>query len=289
MKKVLLVLSLLLFVVCMPDTGEDTDGLRVFIGTDMEGITGVFADSECGSEGPDYNYFRKIMTEETNTAIEAALVAGAVEIVVCDGHGDALNLIPDLLNENALLVRGHSTAPGDMVEGIDESFDALIFIGYHAKSGTFNGVLAHTMSGNVIDLSMNGVSLPEAGINALVAGRYDVPVIFLSGDVAICEQAKGLFGDIETVAVKEGLQGASAVITKHPEVAKREIYEGVLRAFNRLDTFKPYKLDAPFTMNLKLEEEPKEIYPGMKKIGDKEYTFTHNDIMEVLKAFEAMR
>ena len=89
-----------------------------------------------------------------------------------------------------------------MMEGIDDTFDAVVFIGYHAKAGTPDAPLAHTMSSaNITDVSVNGVSLPEAGINGLIAGCYDVPVVFLSGDKAICDQAKGLFGVVETFAV----------------------------------------------------------------------------------------
>ncbi len=219
---------MLLGVSCSPEPPQSGEALKVFISVDMEGIAGVVTSSECGASGPDYDYFRRIMTEETNAAIRAALDAGATEIVVRDGHGSARNILPGLLHEKAKLVRGWSGGPLGMVEGIDESFDALLFIGNHAKAGTPNGIIAHTMSGNVIDLTINGTSLPEAGLNALIAGHFDVPVIFLSGDLAIADQARGLFGDIETVAVKDGI--GRAELGKHPLVAQEEIYEGVSRA-----------------------------------------------------------
>jgi D-amino peptidase len=271
---------------CSPEPPQSGESLKVLMSVDMEGIAGVVTSSECSASGPDYNRFRRIMTEEANAAIKAALDAGATEIVVRDGHGSARNILPDLLNEKAKLVRGWSGGPLGMVEGIDETFDALLFIGYHAKAGTPNGIIAHTMSGNVVDLTINGTSLPEAGVNALIAGHFDVPVIFLSGDLAIVEQAQDLFGDIETVATKDGI--GRAELGKHPLVAQREIYEGVARAFARLGSFQPYKYQAPYTMDLRVRREPEEMYPGAEKVADGAYTFTHDDILEIIRAFDAL-
>ncbi len=273
-------------VTCTPGPSQGSENLKVFISVDMEGIAGVVTSSECGASGPDYDFFRRIMTEEANAAIEAALEAGATEIVVRDGHGSARNILPDLLHDKAKLVRGWSGGPLGMVEGIDGTFDALLFIGYHAKAGTPDGIIAHTMSGNVVDLTINGTSLPEAGVNALIAGHFDVPVIFLSGDLAITDQAEGLFGDIETVAVKDGI--GRAELGKHPLVARQEIYEGVARAFERLGSFRPYRYQAPYKMDLRVRREPEEMYPGAERVADGEYTFTHNDILEVIRAFNAL-
>jgi D-amino peptidase len=226
------------------------------------------------------------MTEETNAAIEAALEAGATEIVVRDAHGSARNIFPDLLHEKARLVRGWSGSPLGMVEGVDETFDAVLFIGYHAKAGTPNGIIAHTMSGNVVDLTINGVSLPEAGVNALIAGLYDVPVIFLAGDRAIVDQARDLLGDIEMVSTKDGI--GRAQVGKHPAVVREEINEGVARAFQRLGEFQPYQFEAPYTMNLKVRREPEEMYPGAERVAEGEYTFTHDDLLEVIRAFDVL-
>ena len=115
-----------------------------------------------------------------------------------------------------------------MMDTIDDSYDAVIFIGYHAKAGTPDAIIEHTSSGNVTDLSINGVSLPEAGYNALMAGLYDVPVVFVAGDQAICRQVTELFGTVETVAVKEGIGGAALCL--HPEVAGEKITAGVQKA-----------------------------------------------------------
>jgi D-amino peptidase len=271
---------------CSPEAPQTGEGLKVLISVDMEGLAGVVTSSELTASGPDYGIFRKIMTEETNAAIKAAFDAGASEIVVRDGHGSARNILPDLLDENVKLVRGWSGGPLGMVEGIDETFDALLLVGYHAKAGTPDGIIAHTMSGNVVDLTINGISLPEAGVNALIAGLFDVPLIFLSGDRAMVDQAHELFGDIETVSVKDGI--GRAEMGMHPVVAQKAIYEGVLRAIERLGDFQPYTFQAPYTMELKVRRDPEEIYPGAEKVADGEYIFTHDDLLEVIRAFDAL-
>jgi D-amino peptidase len=265
--------------------------LKVFISVDMEGITGVVNWEEVNRNGKDYDYFRAVMTKETNAAIEGALAAGATEILVRDSHGSARNILPEMLNENAKLLRDWSGGFKSMMEGIDETFDAVIFIGYHAKAGTPNAMLEHTMSGVVTDISINGISLPEAGINALIAGNYSVPVVFVSGDAAICAQAQDMFGKVEAVAVKKGI--GNAALNLHPEVARKKIRAGVEKALNNLDSYEPYRLKSPYTMVLKLKEEvtvnQKAFYPGAERTGDWELTFTNSNLFEVIKAFQWMR
>ena len=284
-------LILILLVISSLAFSKSSNGLKVFISVDMEGITGVVNWEEVSRDGKDYDYFRRIMTKETNAAIEGALAAGATDILVRDSHGSARNILPDLLNKNAKLLRDWSGGFMSMMEGIDKSFDAVIFIGYHAKAGTPNALLEHTMTGNVLDISINGVSLPEAGVNALIAGYYDIPVVFVSGDMAICEQAKKLFGEVKTVPVKKGI--GNAALNLHPEVAREKIKEGVKNALLNLKKFEPYKLSPPYKMVLKLKREElvneKSYYPGAKRTGDWELTFESNDLMEVIKAFHRMR
>ncbi len=290
MKKIVSVLGALLVfaTVAQAQTG---DGLKVFISVDMEGITGVVHWEETGRDGKDYDYFRRIMTREANAAVEGAVAAGATHIVVRDSHGSARNILPDLLDHRALLLRDWSGGPKSMMEGIDETFDAVVFIGYHAKAGTPDALLEHTMTGNVMDISINGVSLPEAGVNALIAGHYGVPVAFVAGDQAICDQCLGLFGDVGQVAVKQGI--GAAALNLHPEVAREKIRSGVIEALENLNRVKPYQLRSPYTMVLTLKEEttvyPGQYYPGAERTGDWELTYRSNDIMEVILAFSKLR
>jgi len=262
------------------------EGLKVFISVDMEGIAGVVSGSECSSRGPDYDYFRQIMAWETNAAIEGAIDAGAAEILVRDGHGSKTNIMPNQLHPKAKLLRGVTDRPENMMLGIDDTFDAVIFIGYHAKAGTEEGVIAHTSSGNVIDLSVNGISLPEGGYNALIAGLYDVPVVFAAGDNWICDQLKDLLGEIATCETKIGM--GSAELGLHPNVVKEKIKKGVAEALEDLSRFNPYKMTPPYTMTLKVKKE-RELYSGAEKVGKGEFVFTSDDFLEVMDAFNKMK
>lgn len=284
-----------LFLVLLLSGGvgaQSGDGLKVFISVDMEGITGVVNVDDATRGGKDYDYFRQTMTREANAAIEGAIAAGATEIIVRDSHGSALNLLPEMLNRNSKLLRDWSQGPMFMMEGIDESFDAAIYVGYHARAGTPNGVLDHTSSGNVTDVSINGISMPETGYNALMAGYYDVPVVFVAGDKAVCDQAMELLGNVETVAVKEGI--GAAALNLHPEVAREQIRDGVERALNNLDDYEPYKLSAPYTLVLTLKTEQNiyrgaALYPGAQRTGDWELTYVADDVMEIMRAYVGMR
>ncbi|MBU4329114.1 MAG: M55 family metallopeptidase [Acidobacteria bacterium] len=290
MKKIGVLFCLCLLVV-IPIRSEMKEGLKVFISVDMEGISGVVTSEECSREGKDYQLFRTIMTEETNAAVEGALAAGAVTVVVRDSHGSARNILPHLLHSKAVLIRDWSGGPKSMMEGLDETFDAVIFIGYHAKAGTPDAIIEHTSSGIVTDMDVNGVSLPEAGYNALIAGHYNVPVVFVAGDKALCDQAGKLLGRVETVAVKDAIGGAAVCL--HPKVAQDKIREGVKKALLNKGEFKPFKLDPPYTLKLRLKTETQvyngSFYPGARRTGDWELTYVSENIMEIIKAFSWMR
>ena len=289
-KTILITFSVLFFVCALP--GQPSGGLKVLISVDMEGITGIVSHDECNPKaGDDYQYFRKIMTREANAAVEGALAAGGTEIVVRDAHGSGRNIIPDVLHKNARLLRDWSLGPKEMMEGIDETFGAAVFIGYHASAGKPNANLEHTWSGRITDLKINGVSLPEAGLNALIAGHFNVPVVFISGDQAVCDQVNGLFGEFESVAVKKGI--GAATLSLHPEVAAQQIKEGVEKALRNRGKYKPYKLTPPYKLVLTLKDEKMvdngQYYPGAKRTGDWELTFESEDLMEVLKAFSGLQ
>jgi D-amino peptidase len=292
MLKILTRIFLFTLVLVGSAGAQTRDGLKVFISVDMEGITGVVNGDDASRDGKDYDYFRQTMTREANAAIEGALAAGASEIIVRDSHGTALNLLPEMLNRNSKLLRDWSEGPMYMMEGIDESFDAAIFVGYHARAGTTNGVLDHTSSGNVTDVSINGISMPETGYNALMAGYHNVPVVFVAGDKAVCDQAEELLGTVETVAVKEGI--GAAALNLHPEVAREQIRAGVERALRNLDDYEPYKLRPPYTLVLTLKTEQDiyrgaALYPGAQRTGDWELTYVADDVMEIIRAYVGMR
>jgi D-amino peptidase len=281
--------GVLLLVVLAATLGfaQTSEDLKVHISADMEGISGVVSSDDASRDGKDYDYFRQMMTREVNAAIEGALASGATDIVVRDAHSSARNLVPELLNENALLLRAWSGGAMMMMEGLDESFDAVIFIGYHAKAGTPDAVRAHTFNGGeIVDVSINGISMTEAGINSLIAGYYGVPVVFVAGDRALCEQTKELLGSVETVAVKEGI--GNAALCLHPEVARNRIRAGVENALHRLESFQPFVMDPPYTLKITYKRESSAFegstFPGAKRSGDWEIAFESDELMEVINA-----
>jgi D-amino peptidase len=263
-------------------------GLKVFISVDMEGVCGVIHWEDVSRSGKDYNLFRKLMTLETNAAVEGALAVNAEKIIVRDSHGSARNILPDLLHPEAELIRDWSGGPLDMMEGIDETFDAVIFIGYHASANVPNAVLKHTMTGAFYDVVLNGKTMPEAGINGAIAGYFNVPVVLVAGDSAICDQASELFADIETAVVKEGIGAAAKML--HPEKARKLIKEKTIDALKRLSDFKPYKPGPPYTMVVTYKNEEKaenaSWIPGAKRSGRTSVSFTGDDFMQVLRFFK---
>jgi D-amino peptidase len=177
------------------------------------------------------------------------------------------------------------------MEGIDESFDAVVFIGYHAKAGTPDALLEHTTSGNVQDFTINGTSYPEAGYNALIAGSYGVPVVFVAGDRAICDQVRGVLGEVATFATKEGIGAATRSL--HPDVSKEGIRAGVAEAVRNRARYRPYRLTPPYTLVLRLKTEESvyngSFFPGAERTGHWELTFTSDDFLEVMYAYSVMR
>jgi len=274
-------------VIFLSGLGLSADGLKVFISVDMEGVCGVIHWEDVTRSGKDYGLFRRLMTEETNAAIEGALEAGATEIVVRDSHGSARNILPDLLHEEAELIRDWSGGPLSMMEGIDDSFDAVMFIGYHARANTPDATLDHTMSGRLYDVVLNGKKMPEAGINAFIAGNFGVPVALVAGDAAVCRQARDLFGDVVVAPVKEGIGNAAKMI--HPKKACTLIKNKTMEALKRVGDFKPFTFNPPFVMEVTYKDEKRanEVsrIPGAQRSGPTKVTFTSGEFMEILKFF----
>jgi D-amino peptidase len=213
--------------------------LKVYISADMEGVSGGVSLMQFSSEGPEWERFRRIMTGEVNAAAEAAFEAGAAEVVVSDSHGTGHNLVVEDLHPDVQLIRSWPRRL-IMMEGIDESFDAAIFIGYHASEGTPQAIAAHTMSGGqIFDLRINGVSVPEGGFNAAIAGHFGVPVVVVSGDQSATGELRGLVGDVEEAVVKTAL-GNRAARTMHPSRSNALIAEKTRAALARIQDFQPY-------------------------------------------------
>jgi len=277
-------LSLLLLLSPVP--GDAADSLKIYISADMEGLAGAVTSEQLGPSGFEYGQFREFMTAEVNAAIEAARDAGATEILVSDSHGNGQNLLLDRLPADVQVVRSWPRPLG-MMEGIDESFDGAIFIGYHTSTTNPDGVRAHTLSSaNLTALRLNGIPMPEAGLNAAIAGHFGVPVLMISGDNAIVEEARGLLGDIEGAEVKETLSFHSAK-TLVPEAACDLIRQRVGTAMERLDSLTPYTLDTPVELEVSFKHyQPAQLLAYLsivEQVDSHTIRFVGEDMVEVSK------
>ena len=264
-------------------------GPKIYISADMEGLTGSVTGDQLGPTGFEYAAFRRIMTEEVLAAIEGARAAGAGEILVSDSHGNGENLLIDMLPDDIRIVRSWPR-PLMMMEGIDETFDGAIFIGYHAGTTNPDGVRAHTMSsGRLADVRINSVSVPEAGINAAIAGHFGVPVIMISGDNAIAAEATEIIGDIETAVVKETISFHAAT-TMTPKAGQQLIRETAERAVSRIGEFAPYLPSTPLTIDVQFKSyRPSQLLaylPMFERIDAHAVRFTAGDMLETSRVLE---
>lgn len=178
--------------------------MRLFLSVDMEGTTGLERLEEIFRGLPGFDTFRQIMAGDTNAVIQGAIAGGATEIVVSDSHGYMCNLHPDDLMPGVFLKRGAINREWCQMKTFDGSFDAVIQIGYHAKSGT-DAILAHTWITGFRDVRVNGVSVPEPCLNGYLAGAFGVPVVMLSGDDVVIKEASPILGDIHYAQLKKSL------------------------------------------------------------------------------------
>ncbi|MEO7966743.1 MAG: M55 family metallopeptidase, partial [Gemmatimonadaceae bacterium] len=200
--------------------------MKVYISVDMEGIAGVVAPEQLGPGGFEYERARQFMTGEALAAIRGARAAGATEIVVSDSHGNGQNLLIDQFPEDVTIIRSWPR-PLMMMEGIDSTFAAAIFVGYHASTANMNGVRAHTMSSATLTgVQLNGVEVPEGGMNAAIAGYFSVPVVAITGDDAAVEEVRRFTGPVEGAVVKRAISFHSAA-TMTPKAAQTLIEQRV--------------------------------------------------------------
>jgi D-amino peptidase len=200
-----IVLSLSLLTAVSPAPLAQT-GKKVFICADMEGISGVSGPEQTGANGAEYGRARKLMAEDVNAAIRGAVEGGATTVVVIDSHGSGRNILREDLEPPATLISYNFRRYG-MMEGLDETFDAVLFVGNHAKAGSPVGVFAHTQNGNIRDVHVNGKSVGEGGINSMLAAWFGVPVVMVTGDQVAVAQVKEVATDARGVVVKRAING----------------------------------------------------------------------------------
>ncbi len=262
--------------------------MKVFISADIEGVNNIVTWDETDNKSPEYNYFRKQMTDEVARACYAAKEAGATEILIKDAHDSARNLILKDLPDFVKLHRGWEGSPCSMMAGLDESFDAVIFIGYHSPASSDGNPLSHTMNLRNQYVKINGKLASEFYINALYASYLGVPVAFLSGDKELTNLVKEENPNIVTVATKEGYHGA--VVSRHPNVTNQEIEDQVKLSLSKDLKNNLVSLPKHFEVEIQFKKfndaYSVSFYPGCKLINSNTVVFESDDYYEVVRALK---
>ena len=263
--------------------------MKVFISADLEGVSGVVDASQTRMEEREFDRARRLMTGEVNAAIRGALDAGATQVLVNDSHGSMRNLLIEDLDPACELITG-TPKPLSMMQGIGPEFAAAFFVGYHAAAGTSPSVLDHTYLGRVVyTVSVNGLTLGETGLNALVAGHYGVPVALVTGDDELCAEARRLLPGVETAAVKSAC-GRMAARCLPPSRACELIRQSAARALSR--GHEPFRLAPPLELTLDLftsaMADMADLVPGARRTGPRTMAFTADDALTLHKAFRCM-
>jgi len=259
------------------------DGKKIFVSVDMEGIGGVVTDQQLGPTGFEYAAAREWMTQEANSAIAAAREAGATEFVVADSHGSMQNLLPDKLPPDVQIVRG-TPRPLGMMQGLDASFDGVIFVGYHASTANPSGVRAHSFSSaNLADVRLNGASVSEGGWNAAVAAHFGVPVLAVSGDEAAVAEVKAQVPGVEGAVVKWPYAFHSAR-TLTPTGARAAIELAVRAGMARRGTSSLPRVATPVRVEVRFKSyRPAELLswlPGAVRVDAHAVAYTVKDMSE---------
>lgn len=265
--------------------------MKIYISADIEGIAGVVNNSHTMPTGHEYNRARQLMTGEVNAAIKGAKDAGATTILVNDSHGLMTNLLIEDLEEEALLISGN-IKPLGMMEGIDNTYAAVLLIGYHARQNT-SGVLAHSYHGRVIsEIKVNGIIVGEFEFNTLLAGYYNVPVVFVSGDDVLHQQVKAFDENIETLIVKHARSRYTAEAIQ-PKKVHRLMEEGVYNTLTeKLHSIKPTKMEGKVELELTFINsgmaEITLLIPGVELIEGNKIRYLANNIVEAYKVRAAL-
>ena len=266
--------------------------MKVFISTDLEGVSGIVSWQQTSPEGGDYYATaRRLLTADVNAAIEGAMAAGADEILVDDCHGALLNILYEELHPAADIVRGSDAGhrPRYLMEGLDESFDLALLVGYHARAQDWPGVLSHTYSSrSAKSVRFNGIAVSEARMGAAIAGAIGVPVGMVSGDDRICAEVESWLPGVETAVVKYALDRSTARCLSHARALER-IRTAAQRAVQRAGEFKLTIFEPPVRLAVSLFD-PSLAYraasiPGVERVRDDTVAYEAKDYLEAHEVF----
>lgn len=259
--------------------------MKLFISADIEGISGVATIQQLLTH-TEYQRFRALMTEEVNAAIRGAFNGGATEVVVADGHGNMSNILVEELDPRARLVSGNNRVMCQL-EGLDETFDGIIFIGHHGREGDSNAVISHTLAGIcVTEMMINGKVIGETEMNAMVAGAFNVPPIFISGDDIYVDEVKETLPHVESVVTKYAKNRLSAELI-HPKVVQKNIEKTVEKTVRNIHKHQPLVVAGSTTFEIEFkgpqQAQMTSTIPSVQMLSPKRITFTCDDIVTAYK------
>ncbi len=261
--------------------------MKIYVSADIEGVAEISSWDEADPTHPEYAKARERMNGHVAAACEGAVAAGAAEILVKDAHAHARNLDAERLPRCARVLHGWSGHPLMMVERLDRSFDAALFLGYHSRAGSGGSPLSHTLSSSkVARMEVNGLSVSEFHIFTFAAALHDVPVVFVSGDRALCDEVAALNPAIRTVPVVEG--PGEGTLSPHPAVAEERIRAGVEEALRGEISACRVELPERFSVRVVYHQATRAYraswYPGARLLDDVTVAFETDDWFEVLRA-----
>jgi D-amino peptidase len=251
--KLLIVFLLLSFL-----SGYVSAQVKIYVNTDLEGISGVFKFAQTREKDTQLNIQAcEYFMGDLAAVIKGLKDGGATEVIILDGHGSQA-VIPHMMEPGAKYITGRPRPGAGNLTLLDSTFAGMLMIGFHAMMGTPDGVLSHTQSSKTENRYWyNGVESGELAQNAIIAGYYNVPVIMVSGDEATCREARKFFGNsLVTVPVKKGLSREAALLYPFSET-RRALYEGAKRAMSLISACKPYKVQTPIKIKMQyLKNDP---------------------------------
>ncbi len=262
--------------------------MKVYISADIEGASGITHWDEATKQRPGYDEYREQMTLETAAACEGAVAAGATGITVKDAHGSGRNIYPGRLPEMARVIRGWSGHPLCMIQDMDDSYDALAMVGYHSAASAGGNPLAHTITGKLAKMLINGEVASEFLLHRNAAAGFGVPVVFLSGDGVICAAAKAANPHIHTVATKTSSGHSTTSI--HPQVAARNIHDGIEAALADQAALEKPSLADHFELEVWYKENTHAYaashYPGARLHAPHCVAFESGDFFDIMRMLQ---
>ncbi len=261
--------------------------MKIFLSCDIEGTNGIAHWDETENDKAPYKYWADVMTKEVNAVCNGINNASSdCQIFVKDAHGSGRNLDHQMLPLNVTLNRSWARHPYSMMYGIDSSFDATIFSGYHSGAANNGNPLAHTMNGQIIYLKINGMYISECIMNYYSSLYNGVPLVMVAGDEALCESIKKIEPNIYTVTSFVGCGGS--VTSEHPEVTRKKIMETAeiaVKNRSKMSAKLPEEFKAEVYFKTHMQASRATFYPGAYKVTDHSVGFDTKDYFEFLKFF----